>query len=197
MKLLRYGPVGHELPGLLDDQGRVRALSPAIADLSPAILSPQGLAVLAAIDPRRLPLVEGQPRFGTPVAGIGQIHAVGLNYRAHALESGAAVPEEPIVFNKALSCLSGPDDDIVIPRGAQSVDWEVELGLVIGTEAYQVAESRALDHVAGYMAGNDVSERDYQIKRAIGFPMETFTRIWQLLRQPVNTPESPSCCGGS
>ncbi len=165
MKLLRYGPAGQELPGLLDNQGRIRALSPAIADISPRLLSPQGLAVLAAIDPERLPLVEGQPRLGAPLAGIGQIHAVGLNYRAHAIESGAEPPKEPIIFNKALSCQSGPDDDIVIPRGAESVDWEVELGLVIGTEAYQVSEARALDHVAGYMTVNDVSERDFQRHR--------------------------------
>ncbi len=165
MKLLRYGPVGHELPGLLDLQGRIRALSPVIADICPKLLSPEGLAVLAAIDPERLPLVEGQPRIGAPIAGIGQIDAVGLNYRAHALESGSQPPKEPIIFNKALSCLSGPNDDIVIPRGAESVDWEVELGLVIGAEAYQVSEAQALDHVAAYMTVNDVSERDFQRNR--------------------------------
>ncbi len=165
MKLLRYGPAGQELPGLLDAKGRIRALFPAIGDISPKLLSPEGLAVLAAIDPERLPLVEGQPRLGTPVAGVGQIHAVGLNYRDHAIESGSQPPKEPIIFNKALSCLSGPDDDIVIPNGAASVDWEVELGLVIGTEAYQVSEAQALDHVAGYMTVNDVSERDFQRTR--------------------------------
>ena len=165
MKLLRYGPVGEERPGLLDRQGRIRALAPAIGDIGPDQLSPQGLAVLAAIDADKLPLVEGYPRLGTPLRGIGQIHAIGLNYRAHALEAGMAIPAEPILFNKAISCLSGPNDDIFIPRGAQSVDWEVELGLVIGSEAYQVSEAQALDHVAGYLAVNDVSERDYQIKR--------------------------------
>ena len=113
MKLLRYGPVGQELPGMLDAQGRLRALSPAVGDISPELLSPQGLAVLAAIDPQKLPLMEGAPRLGTPVAGIGQIHAVGLNYRNHALESGMPIPEEPILFNKAVSSLSGPDDDIL------------------------------------------------------------------------------------
>ena len=165
MKLLRYGPAGEERPGLLDRQGRIRALAPAIGDIGPDQLSPQGLAVLAAIDADKLPLVEGYPRLGTPLRGIGQIHAIGLNYRAHALEAGMAIPAEPILFNKAISCLSGPNDDIFIPRGAQSVDWEVELGLVIGSEAYQVSEAQALDHVAGYLAVNDVSERDYQIKR--------------------------------
>ncbi len=164
MKLLRYGPLGQERPGVLDAEGRIRALSPAIKDFTPDVLSPQGLAVLAAIDPQRLPLVDGAPRLGTPVAGIGQIHAIGLNYRAHALESGMAIPQEPILFNKAISSLSGPNDDIIIPTGAKSVDWEVELGLVIGTEAYQVSEAEALNHVAGYMTANDVSERDFQLK---------------------------------
>jgi 2-keto-4-pentenoate hydratase/2-oxohepta-3-ene-1,7-dioic acid hydratase in catechol pathway len=165
MKLLRYGPLGQERPGLLDAEGRIRALSPVVRDFTPDVLSPQGLAVLAALDPQRLPLVEGAPRLGAPVAGVGQIHAIGLNYRNHALEAGMAIPEEPILFNKALSSLAGPNDDIIIPRGAQSVDWEVELGVVIGTAAYQVAEAEALDHVAGYLAVNDVSERDYQLRR--------------------------------
>ncbi len=165
MKLLRYGPAGQEKPGLLDAQGRIRALSPALADIGPAQISPEGLRILAALDPEKLPLVEGAPRLGPPVAGIGQIHAVGLNYRAHALEAGMAVPTEPIVFTKALSCLSGPNDDIVIPPGARAVDWEVELGLVIGRAAFQVSEAEALDHVAGYLTANDVSERDYQGKR--------------------------------
>jgi len=165
MKLLRYGPVGQELPGLLDAQGNLRALSPAIGDITPDVLSPQGLAVLAALDPSRLPLVPGKPRLGVPLTGITHIHAVGLNYREHAHEAGVPVPEEPIVFNKALSCLSGPNDDIVIPTGSLSVDWEVELGFVIGTEAYQVKEADALKHIAGYLTVNDVSERDYQLKR--------------------------------
>lgn len=183
---------------MLDGQGRIRALSPAIAAISPKLLSPQGLAVLAAIDPERLPLVEGRPRLGTPVTGIGQIHAVGLNYRAHAIESGSQPPKEPIIFNKALSCLSGPDDDIVIPRGAEAVDWEVELGLVIGTEAYQVSEAQALDHVAGYMTVNDVSERDFQRHRggqfvkgksAPGFgPLGPWLVTRDEVRDPQNLP---------
>jgi 2-keto-4-pentenoate hydratase/2-oxohepta-3-ene-1,7-dioic acid hydratase in catechol pathway len=165
MKLLRYGPAGQERPGLLDRQGRIRALSPAIGDIGPDQISPQGLAVLAAIDPEKLPLVEGDPRLGTPLRGIGMIHAIGLNYRLHALESGMAIPEEPILFTKAVSSLSGPNDDILIPPGAKSVDWEAELGVVIGTQAWQVEEARALDHVAGYVTANDVSERDFQARR--------------------------------
>lgn len=165
MKLLRFGPVGQEKPGLLDQNGRIRALAPAVGDIGPAQISPQGLAVLAAIDPEKLPLVEGEPRLGTPLRGIGMIHAIGLNYRLHAIESGMAIPEEPILFTKAVSSLSGPNDDILIPPGAKSVDWEAELGVVIGAEAWQVEEARALDHVAGYMTANDVSERDFQARR--------------------------------
>ena len=165
MKLLRYGPAGEEKPGILDSRGRIRDLSQVIADLGPAQISPEGLAQLAGVNIDTLPLVEGSPRLGPPVAGIGQFHAIGLNYRNHARESGMAIPAEPILFTKATSCLSGPNDDIVIPRGAQAVDWEVELGVVIGSAAYQISEADALDHVAGYLAANDVSERDFQAKR--------------------------------
>jgi 2-keto-4-pentenoate hydratase/2-oxohepta-3-ene-1,7-dioic acid hydratase in catechol pathway len=165
MKLLRYGPAGQEKPGVLDSQNRIRDLSGVIPDLFPAQISPEGLARIGVIDPESLPLAAGAPRLGPPVAGIGQIHAIGLNYREHARESGMKIPEEPILFTKATSCLSGPDDDIVIPRGAQAVDWEVELGVVIGTAAWQISESQALDHVAGYLAANDVSERDFQARR--------------------------------
>ncbi len=165
MKLLRYGPAGEEKPGLLDSQGRIRDLSGVIADLGPAQISPEGLASLAGVNVETLPLVEGEPRLGPPVAGIGQIHAIGLNYRDHARESGMAIPQEPILFTKATSSLSGPNDDIVIPKNAQAVDWEAELGVVIGSAAYQIAEADALSHVAGYLAANDVSERDFQAKR--------------------------------
>ncbi len=165
MKLLRYGPVGQELPGMLDAEGRIRALSPTVEDITPEVLSPAGLAVLAAIDPSRLPLVDGSPRLGAPLVGSRQFVAVGVNYAMHAEEAKMAIPKEPIVFNKALTSLSGPNDDIVIPRGSKSVDWEVELGLVIGQEAYQVDEANALDYVAGYFTANDVSEREWQIER--------------------------------
>ena len=196
MKLLRYGPAGQERPGLLDSEGRIRALFPAIRDFTPDVLSPEGLAVLASIDPKRLPLVEGAPRLGPPVAAVSQIFAIGLNYRAHAIEAGMAIPAEPILFNKALSSLAGPDDDIVIPRGAQSVDWEVELALLIGTEAYQISEAGALDHVAGYMTVNDVSERDFQIKRGGQFvkgkslPGSCPLGPWLVTRDEVPDPQA-------
>ena len=196
MKLLRYGPVGQERPGILDGEGRIRALFPAVKDFTPDVLSPAGLAVLSSIDPQRLPLVEGAPRLGTPVAGVGQIHAIGLNYRAHAIEAGMGIPVEPILFNKALSSLSGPNDDIVIPTGAKSVDWEVELGLVIGTEAYQVSEAEALNHVAGYMTVNDVSERDFQAKRGGQFvkgksmPNSCPLGPWLVTRDEVPDPQA-------
>jgi 2-keto-4-pentenoate hydratase/2-oxohepta-3-ene-1,7-dioic acid hydratase in catechol pathway len=165
MKLLRYGPVGQELPGLLDAQGRIRALSPAIKDITPDILSPQGLAILKAIDPDKLPIVQGQPRLGTPISGARQFYAIGVNYAQHALEANMAIPKEPILFNKALTSLSGPNDDIVIPTGSESIDWEVELGFVVGQTAYQVPQEKALEYVAGYFTANDVSERDWQLTR--------------------------------
>lgn len=165
MKLLRYGPVGQELPGMLDLNGEIRALSPVVADITPELLSPEGLAVLRAIDPAKLPVVGGKPRLGVPVKGSRQFVCVGVNYELHAREAGMATPLEPIVFNKALSSLSGANDVIVIPAGSEGVDWEVELGIVIGSDAYQVGESDALDYVAGYFTANDVSERVWQIER--------------------------------
>ena len=165
MKLLRYGSVGDERPGMLDSRGRIRSLFPMITDLSPALLGPEGLAVLAAVNPERLPLVEGVPRLGVPIAGAREFYAVGLNYRAHAEEASMAIPAEPIVFNKALSSLAGATDDVLIPEGCVSVDWEIELGFVIGSEAYQVKEEAALDYVAGYFTAIDFSERDFQMKR--------------------------------
>ncbi|OUM02293.1 fumarylacetoacetate hydrolase family protein [Variovorax sp. JS1663] len=165
MKLLRYGPPGQERPGLLDAQGRIRALSPAIADLTPEVISPEGLAVLAALDPERLPLVEGNPRLAAPVAGVRQFFAVGLNYKGHIAESGLPQPSEPMLFNKAITSICGPNDDILMPRGSKATDWEVELGVVIGKRASDVSEEDALDCVAGYCAANDLSERDWQLSR--------------------------------
>jgi len=165
MKLLRYGPAGQERPGLLDSSGKLRSLWPAITDLTPDVISPQGLKVLAALDTSKLPLVEGAPRLGVPVAGIRQFFAIGLNYKDHVEESGMPTPSEPMLFNKALTSLSGPDDDVILPRNTQATDWEVELAVFIGTEASNVDEEHALDYVAGYSAANDVSERDWQSKR--------------------------------
>ena len=165
MKLLRYGPVGQEKPGIVDAQGRIRSLWPAVHDLTPEVISPEGLKVLASIDPERLPLVERNARIGVPVAGIRQFFAIGLNYKGHIAEAGLPQPEEPMLFNKALTSLCGPNDDIVLPRGSKASDWEVELAVVIGREASNVREGDALSYVAGYCAVNDLSERDWQLKR--------------------------------
>jgi 2-keto-4-pentenoate hydratase/2-oxohepta-3-ene-1,7-dioic acid hydratase in catechol pathway len=165
MKLCRYGPAGCEQPGLIDADGRLRALSDHLADLGPDQLSPGALARIAALDPAGLPLVEGRPRYGVPFAGTRQFIAIGLNYADHAAESNLPVPAEPVMFTKAVTCLQGPDDPVVIPRGSVKTDWEVELGVVIGTRASYVAEADALAHVAGYCTINDLSEREYQIER--------------------------------
>jgi 2-keto-4-pentenoate hydratase/2-oxohepta-3-ene-1,7-dioic acid hydratase in catechol pathway len=165
MRLLRYGPRGAEKPGLLDADGNIRDLSGVIADLGPAELSPEGLERLKGIEPSSLPVVEGVSRLGPPVAGTRKFIAIGLNYADHAAESGLAVPAEPVIFTKAVSCIQGPDDPVVIPRGSVKTDWEVELGVVIGTRASYVEEADALGYVAGYCLVNDVSEREFQIER--------------------------------
>jgi 2-keto-4-pentenoate hydratase/2-oxohepta-3-ene-1,7-dioic acid hydratase in catechol pathway len=165
MKLLRYGPPGQERPGLLDGQGRIRDLSSHLNDISGDRLSQSSLRDLAGIDPETLPVVEGNPRLGPPVANVGKFIAVGLNFSDHAAESGLPVPEEPVVFTKATSCIVGPNDNVTIPRGSKKTDWEVELGVVIGTRASYVTKEAALDHVAGYVVVNDVSEREYQVER--------------------------------
>jgi 2-keto-4-pentenoate hydratase/2-oxohepta-3-ene-1,7-dioic acid hydratase in catechol pathway len=165
MKLLRYGEPGRERPGLLDRDGRIRDLSGHVADIGPAELSRDRLAALSRLDPASLPLVEGSPRMGVPVSGVRKFLAIGLNYRDHAAESNLPLPEEPVLFTKAISCLQGPDDDVMLPQGSTESDWEVELGIVIGRTARYVSEEAALDHVAGYVLVNDVSEREYQHKR--------------------------------
>ncbi len=165
MKLLRYGPKGSEKPGLLDAQGRIRDLSGHVADITGAQLSPASLKALAALDPASLPLVEGTPRYGAPVSGVQKFIAVGLNFADHAAESNLPIPEEPVLFTKAVSCLSGPNDPVMLPKGSLKTDWEVELGVVIGSRARYVSEAEALDHVAGYVLINDVSERAFQIER--------------------------------
>jgi 2-keto-4-pentenoate hydratase/2-oxohepta-3-ene-1,7-dioic acid hydratase in catechol pathway len=165
MKLCRFGPAGQEKPGLIDRDGGIRDLTGVVADIGPAQLSRQQLAKLAAIDPATLPRVEGQPRYGTPVAGSRKFIAIGLNFADHAAESNLPIPAEPVVFTKAITCLQGPNDPVVIPRGSEKTDWEVELGVIIGTRASYVGEAEALDHVAGYCVVNDVSERAYQLER--------------------------------
>lgn len=162
MKLCRYGTRGAEKPGLIDADGRIRDLSGVIADVTPAEVTPEALARLAALDPASLPLVEGEPRYGVPVAGIGKFIAIGLNYADHAKEAGLEPPPEPIFFTKAISCLTGPNDPVMIPKDSQKTDWEVELGIVIGKTCRYVEQADALDHVAGYVLANDVSERAFQ-----------------------------------
>jgi 2,4-didehydro-3-deoxy-L-rhamnonate hydrolase len=165
LKLLRYGPKGSEQPGCLDADGRVRSLSGVIADLTPAQLAPERLRELAALDPASLPCVEAPGRIGVPYQGMGKFVCIGLNYRDHAAEAGMAVPTEPIVFGKWTSALNGPNDAIVLPQYSRKTDWEIELGVVIGSQARYVSEEDALKHVAGYCVVNDISEREYQIER--------------------------------
>ncbi|HEY0314123.1 MAG TPA: fumarylacetoacetate hydrolase family protein [Allosphingosinicella sp.] len=165
MKLVRWGEAGAERPGLVDRAGRVRDLSREVADIGGPALSPLGLAALSALDIEALPLVEGTPRLGACVGGIGKILCIGLNYSDHAAETGAAVPPEPILFMKPTSAVGGPNDDVRLPRGSAKTDWEVELAIVIGTAAKYVSEEAALDHVAGWCILNDVSEREYQLER--------------------------------
>jgi 2-keto-4-pentenoate hydratase/2-oxohepta-3-ene-1,7-dioic acid hydratase in catechol pathway len=164
MKLVRYGRPGKEKPGLIDDEGRLRSLAGVVADIGPELLSDKALRKLSKLDPASLPLVRGEPRLGVPLAGIGKFIAIGLNYADHAAETGMPIPKEPIVFMKAISCLSGPDDPVVLPPGAKKGDWEVELGVVIGQRAQYVSEADALGYVAGFCVVNDVSERSYQFE---------------------------------
>jgi ureidoglycolate lyase len=198
MKLLRYGPKGHEKPGLLDAEGRIRSLSGAVADIAGDVLSDAGLAQLRSIDPETLPIVEGNPRLGPCVGHIGKMVCIGLNYADHAAESGMPVPPEPVVFNKWTSAIVGPNDDIEIPRGSKKTDWEVELGVVIGKHAKYVDEAHALDYVAGYCVINDVSEREWQIERAgqwdKGKGFDTFgpTGPWLVTRDEVPDPQNLS-----
>ena len=170
MKLLRYGPAGHEKPGCLDAEGRVRDLSGHVDDIAGAALLPEAIAALKALDISSLPIVEGTPqdylRLGPCVGQTGKFVCIGLNYADHAAESGMDVPPEPVIFNKWTSAIIGPDDDVVIPRGSKKTDWEVELGVVIGKGGVYITEADAMDHVAGFCVINDVSEREYQIERA-------------------------------
>jgi len=191
MKLLRHGPSGQERPGILDAEGKIRDLSGKIDDIDGDKLSPAKLRELAALDLSSLPVVEGSPRLGVPVARIGKFIAIGLNFSDHAAESNLPIPKEPVVFMKATSCIVGPNDQVVIPRGSTKTDWEVELGVVIGTRASYVAKEQALDHVAGYVVVNDVSEREYQTERGgqwdKGKGCDTFGPIgpWLVTRDEV------------
>ena len=164
MRLVRYGRPGKEKPGLFDEEGRLRDLSGIIDDIGGDVLSEKSLRKLSKVDWKTLPLVRGNPRFGVPVKGTGKFIGIGMNYSDHAAEVGAPVPKEPIMFMKATSCLSGPDDPIQLPKGSKKTDWEVELGVVIGNRAQYVSEEDALKYVAGYCVVNDVSERAFQFE---------------------------------
>ena len=196
MKLLRVGAPGAETPALLAADGVIRDLSAHVRDIDGAALSPAGLARLAALDPASLPRVEGTPRIGPCVVRPLNFVCIGLNYADHAVEAGMAIPKEPIVFLKALSAFCGPFDDVHIPRGAKKVDWEVELGIVIGAKAQSVAEDQAMEHVAGYCVINDVSEREYQAERGgtwdKGKGCDTFgpTGPWMVTKDEVPDPQT-------
>lgn len=195
MKLLRYGPKGQEQPGMLDQEGRIRSLAGVVDDIDGSALAPPSLERLRALDIGSLPLVEGSPRLGPCVAGVGKFICIGLNYADHAAESGLQVPPEPVVFMKATSAVCGPDDEVEIPRGSEQTDWEVELGVVIGQAAKYVSEADALAHVAGYCVVNDVSEREFQTKRSgqwtKGKSHDTFGPIgpWLVTRDEIPDPQ--------
>ena len=165
MKLVRYGPAGAEKAGLYEGPGRIRDLSGLIPDLAGESLSPASLRSIAATDAADLPLVAGEVRFGAPVGRPGNFIAVGLNYADHAAETGAPIPKEPILFNKAPNCIVGPNDDVMLPRGSEKTDWEVEIAIVMGSRASYITESDVMDHIAGFCVCNDVSERAYQAER--------------------------------
>jgi 2-keto-4-pentenoate hydratase/2-oxohepta-3-ene-1,7-dioic acid hydratase in catechol pathway len=196
MKLLRYGPRGQEKPGMLDRNGQLRDLSGAIKDLTPDALAPAALDKLKKLDPASLPAVSGNPRLGACVAGISKLVCVGLNYVDHAKEAGMQIPTEPVLFLKAISSLSGPNDPVMLPKGAEKGDWEVELGIVIGTKAQYVSVHDALKHVAGYCIANDVSERNYQLERggnwSKGKSADTFCPLgpWLVTTDEVPDPQA-------
>jgi len=195
MKLLRYGPAGREKPGMLDAEGRLRDLSAVMPDIGPAQLGDGVLARLRKLDPASLPRVRGTPRIGCPVAAVGKFIGIGLNYSDHAAEVGAPLPREPVVFTKATSCIQGPNDPVMLPRGFVKTDWEVELGVVIGTTARYVTQKDALAHVAGYCVVNDLSEREYQMERGTqwdkGKGCDSFGPIgpWLVTRDEVPHPQ--------
>jgi 2-keto-4-pentenoate hydratase/2-oxohepta-3-ene-1,7-dioic acid hydratase in catechol pathway len=193
MKLVRYGSPGAEKPGILDDTGSIRDLSGMVADIGGDTLRPESIARLTAIDPSTLPRVEGSPRIGPCVTGVGKFLCVGLNYSDHAAESGMKVPAEPIIFMKATSSIVGPNDDLAIPRGSQKTDWEVELGVVIGRTAKYVEESQAMGHVAGFCVVHDVSERAFQLEGTgqwvKGKSADTFGPIGPWLVTPDEVPD--------
>jgi 2-keto-4-pentenoate hydratase/2-oxohepta-3-ene-1,7-dioic acid hydratase in catechol pathway len=195
MKLLRYGPVGKEKPGIVDSEGRIRDLSAHVSDIIGDTISPKALAKLKKIKIESLPLVKGKPRIGACVANPQKFIAIGLNYADHAAESGMAIPKEPVVFTKQVSCLSGPNDIVTLPPKSKKGDWEVELGVIIGTRAKNIKKSDALKHVAGYCTINDLSEREFQVERSgqwtKGKSYDTFGPIgpWLVTTDEVKDPQ--------
>ena len=196
MKLVRYGAKGKEKPGLIDKEGKLRDLSGVINDITPEQLAPAALARLAKLDTAKLPLVKGKKRFGVPLNGVRKFLAIGLNYSDHAAEAGMPIPKEPILFFKADTSLSGPNDDVMLPQGSKKSDWEVELGVVIGKKARYVSKKDALKHVAGYCVVNDVSEREYQIERGgtwdKGKGCDTFGPVgpWLVTTDEIKDPQN-------
>jgi 2-keto-4-pentenoate hydratase/2-oxohepta-3-ene-1,7-dioic acid hydratase in catechol pathway len=195
MKLVRFGPRGREKPGIVDAKGSIRDLSKVVPDIAGETLSPKGLAKLRKTSIEKLPLVPGKPRLGPCVSGVGNFLAIGLNYSDHAAEAGMAIPKEPIIFNKVTTCICGPNDDTMIPKGSTKLDWEVELGIVIGQRARYLSKDKALDVVAGYCLANDVSERVFQIERAgqwiKGKSSETFGPLgpWLVTKDEIKNPQ--------
>ena len=195
MKLVRYGNPGKEKPGLIDAEGKLRDLSAVVKDIDAAQLSPAALAKISKVKTDKLPLVKGKPRMGCPIANVGKFIAIGLNYTDHAEESGMPIPAEPVVFMKANSCVVGPNDDVMLPKGSVKTDWEVELGIVIGSKARYVSQKEALNFVAGYCTINDVSEREYQLERGPqwdkGKGCDTFGPIgpWLVTTDEITNPQ--------
>ena len=195
MKLVRYGNPGKEKPGLIDAEGKLRDLSGVIKDIGPEQLGDAALAKLRRLKTAALPIVKGSPRMGAPVNGVGKFIAIGLNYADHAAESGSPIPKEPIVFMKATTCIQGPHDPVMLPKGSKKTDWEVELGVVMGTKAQYVSQKDALNFVAGYCTINDVSEREYQLERGgtwdKGKGCDTFGPLgpWLVTRDDVPHPQ--------
>ncbi len=196
MKLVRYGAKGKEKPGLIDKEGKLRDLSAIVADIGPEQLAPAELKKLAKLDASKLPLVKGKPRFGVPLSRMGKFLAIGLNYSDHAAEAGMAIPKEPIMFFKADTSLTGPNDKVMLPQGSKKSDWEVELGIVIGKKARYVTKKDALKHVAGYCVINDVSEREYQLERGgtwdKGKGCDTFGPVgpWLVTTDEIKDPQT-------
>lgn len=196
MKLVRYGEAGKEKPGILDAQGAIRDLSGVVKDIDAAAVSPEGIAKLKAVNIDSLPKVSGNPRLGSPIANVPKLVCIGLNYADHAKESNLPIPAEPVVFMKAITAITGPNDDVKLPKGSKKGDWEVELAFVIGKKAQSVSEADALSHVAGYMICNDVSEREWQLEHGSqwskGKSFDTFAPLgpWFVTADEIRDPQN-------